>query len=46
MDELHDVTEKELLLEIYREVRWIGRFLAVVTVLGILVIGAAVVLSA
>jgi len=28
-------TEKEILLEIYREVRWIGRFLTVVSLLSL-----------
>ena len=42
MDDLDDITEKELLLEIFRQVRWIGRFLAVVGVLAILLGGIAV----
>jgi hypothetical protein len=36
-----DPTEKEILLEIYREVRWIGRFLAVASVLAILIVAFA-----
>ena len=45
MDDLDDITEKELLLEIFRQVRWIGRFLAVMTCLAILGAGLAVLLS-
>ncbi len=40
-DDLDEVTEKEILLEIFREVRWIGRYLAVLGILTILAIGGA-----
>lgn len=46
MTDEDDPTEKEILLEIYREVRWIGRFLAVCGVLLILAVGYAAIAAA
>lgn len=44
--DLDDVTEKELLLEIFRQVRWIARAIAVVLTLTILAVGIAFLIEA
>lgn len=45
MDELDGATEKELLLEIFRQVRWIGHLLAVMVALAVLGAGVTTVLT-
>lgn len=43
VDALEDVTEKEILLDIFRDIRWIGRYLAVVAFLSLLGAGGVTV---